>query len=633
MARFCLLCRKSRPGFTPPVTSELAYAMAQNIVAKGRPSRETAKPLRTPEPIVNDGALLAPRPASDGQKDLAPIECERKGRKLPRFSGCEGQASFSQYQAERAQSHKSKADWKLRDQQKTARAFHKKFQMRGLKGGGFEHAPPSERRELRIAKAHAHRLMTMSEIHDPYIQKMVNFWRDDYAVSIAGRTLIGVEPNPGEDRKGKKKQMPDYEVPETNVCARCPRRGMLTSAKAVFLSKHHGGYALVCPVCDFPFARGPKGMPMRKWIDFMSTSLYSHPSSVDILTNRDIAWSVECMDANPDAVRIKIPDRSGPDIVHKFATPVPIPSTSSPSEVVPSQSEPAVLDKGKENADSPTQLSTEETKVAVTLAALLAPPAPLPSTSGPRGPTCHPLPLPPPSPIEGFTEHKTINPPPLEVAESLGKRLSGVFLTRDLERQMIMSEAGYTTFSSWWFGNHVRARSSIVSYDTEGRLIQSRNVKEVKADFDIRTLTALKALTWLELFMEIATRWLPFLVPWCVVCIAAIKLGLIPCLPTAIAAAVMSRWFYKHRMGHVRRDRLVLTYVPHLVSSVVLEHDFHVYRRDAEINIMSKFRRLAGFPTPDRSAVELVRGSALAALALLESESFFDQPAACAVLP
>jgi hypothetical protein len=71
------------------------------------------------------------------------------------------------------------------------------------------------------------------------------------------------------------------------------------------------------------------------------------------------------------------------------------------------------------------------------------------------------------------------------------------------------------------------------------------------------------------------------------------------------------------------KDRVKLSYIPHLVSALVVEFDRNANSKTVKANIRPKFRRMAAFPMPDVNTIHYTVGTELIAMEIIKRSSYF----------
>jgi len=116
------------------------------------------------------------------------------------------------------------------------------------------------------------------------------------------------------------------------------------------------------------------------------------------------------------------------------------------------------------------------------------------------------------------------------------------------------------------------------------------------------TATLVNVLTWYFFAWFFVAAWLVFVFPF-----TPLLFIVIMCLCTL----------------DIRKQ--TFRYVPHLVSCALTEYSHNATVQEIELSIHQKFMRLACLPIPDAEALELIRGSIYAAMAVQAcKDSFFD---------
>lgn len=101
-------------------------------------------------------------------------------------------------------------------------------------------------------------------------------------------------------------------------------------------------------------------------------------------------------------------------------------------------------------------------------------------------------------------------------------------------------------------------------------------------------------------------------------------------VPIILAIAILGIYIVYSWIFKEKEDFRRFTYVPHLVSSSLLEFDRKCPLEIAESTILQKFRRLASLPIADNCAVQLYDGSAVVVLNLISHRnSVFRARAVC----
>lgn len=180
---------------------------------------------------------------------------------------------------------------------------------------------------------------------------------------------------------------------------------------------------------------------------------------------------------------------------------------------------------------------------------------------------------------------------------------------------------------------------AVLPYGGERRIATSRNVKEIAADMRICQFgCGHSAFQWGRLwlcFVTAALSGLFFSLPrlaqfqaftfltdfvhWCP--IASLVLGSVMLLPIP--------FIWPRRV----EERIVVAYVPHLVSAVLFEYDRSMDADLVRASIRQKFRRMSCLPIPDFDLIKFVSGSELVCEQILRSQNFFGEGAASFLLP
>lgn len=175
-----------------------------------------------------------------------------------------------------------------------------------------------------------------------------------------------------------------------------------------------------------------------------------------------------------------------------------------------------------------------------------------------------------------------------------------------------------------------------VDYYAERRLACNRNVQEIEAPMMVvelrtprrswpRAFACVLGFISLSLTLLLYRSYVPefsysLLLPMAL----TIKLTDIPFYILLLSAAL-----YAYHLDNWFRDGdTVVTFLPHLVSCVLLEYDRGTNYFAAQATIRQKLRRLASLPIPDEDALTLIEGSELVIMYLLGKGDFFGRGAA-----
>jgi hypothetical protein len=156
------------------------------------------------------------------------------------------------------------------------------------------------------------------------------------------------------------------------------------------------------------------------------------------------------------------------------------------------------------------------------------------------------------------------------------------------------------------------------------RLVTDRNVEETEQDMSVVDITGPKypflnlALSGLRLVAPVIGAIASYYAPtWAKPAMCMFT------LTSTFAAAVGTRLF-NCKQNHV------VTYAPHMVSSLVREYNFVSNDEEAILSsISNKARRLATLPLADTDNLSIAIGSQLASVAVLTDQSFFEDAAVC----
>lgn len=228
------------------------------------------------------------------------------------------------------------------------------------------------------------------------------------------------------------------------------------------------------------------------------------------------------------------------------------------------------------------------------------------------------------------------NPPPTPVKEP-DFVLRGRVLTEAESRRMLQLSLPRPYR---WLGNSLDnyfIRSKVVShheetinYEGERRLISARGVKEYKQPFEVRTAaTSFHVSSRAKILVALLA------------CVVAMSLNVVIghiVLSGHSYAAITVGWgitlaslgLLGSFLGYVYRlpDRIVVScsYVPHLLSNIILEYERGTPAEVAAKSLRQKVRRLAAFPLPDQSADLYIESTEVAAMVVLESTTLSTSP-------
>lgn len=185
-----------------------------------------------------------------------------------------------------------------------------------------------------------------------------------------------------------------------------------------------------------------------------------------------------------------------------------------------------------------------------------------------------------------------------------------------------------------------------VPYVGERRLIACRNVIEVKQNFkavQIKVVDINREQHWYtDIVADEWRRFAAFSISACFLLSTILSLFVFEIslqseygLPFIAAQLVSSIGIAvaASQIEEIHPDAVYVNYVPHLVSSTMIEYERGTDAVQALGTIRSKLRRLAAFPLPDDSCDALIEGTEEVVLYLLGRTQFFTRGAACFQLP
>lgn len=225
-------------------------------------------------------------------------------------------------------------------------------------------------------------------------------------------------------------------------------------------------------------------------------------------------------------------------------------------------------------------------------------------------------------------------PPPVPAAHAVDPDfvLRGRVLTEAENRKMLQDSlpASYRwlgrSLGNYFFNvKEVNCDHHDVAYTGEKRLISNRGVKEYKQPFEVRTVSttfnvdsnaktvtivfAMLLVLTLNLVLSIVTQ----------SCQAGTRVIMMTSFSTVSLGIVSAFIWYLYRWPD--SINVSCSYVPHLLSNVLLEFERGSDPAAAAKSLRQKIRRLAAFPLPDCGADLYIESTEVAALVCLQSST------------
>lgn len=180
---------------------------------------------------------------------------------------------------------------------------------------------------------------------------------------------------------------------------------------------------------------------------------------------------------------------------------------------------------------------------------------------------------------------------------------------------------------------------AVLPYEGERRVATSRNIKEIAADMRICQFGCGRHVfkrARLGLFcVVVALSGMFFSLPWLAQFQAFSFIeDFVQWWPAAsLVLGGTTLCFVPFVWPRRVEKKIVVAYVPHLVSAVLFEYDRNMDANVVRANIRQKFRRLSCLPIPDFDLIKFVSGSELVCEQILLSQNFFGKGAASFLLP
>lgn len=209
--------------------------------------------------------------------------------------------------------------------------------------------------------------------------------------------------------------------------------------------------------------------------------------------------------------------------------------------------------------------------------------------------------------------------------------LRGFLVDRELQARVLSRISGVECREC-----DVTVKKITIPYTGENRLCANRNVPELDKPMDAVDFSARLPIP--RLSQQVATLICSFCFSIVIVPFIIHRIGLLPYPDSTawkVTYAVSSCCaLLTIILAFKGRTRTVhVSYIPHLVSSLVLEYDRGCNATSVKSTIRMRSRRLAALPIPDRDALQLISGSEVVAEEIIASEPFFWVEATCFRLP
>jgi len=186
---------------------------------------------------------------------------------------------------------------------------------------------------------------------------------------------------------------------------------------------------------------------------------------------------------------------------------------------------------------------------------------------------------------------------------------------RVVRKEVMKTAIGFVPFAVRF---RVATTVKDIPYTGDRRLVCDRSVLEHKQPMRV---VEWRVRTHAPLFL-----WAEFLVFCACISVTVTRafydIGSLPAIPFSI----LIPFICINVMGWAKRDYCV-TFIPHVVSAVVLEYSRGTNLDVVRTTIRQKVRRLASLPVPDEDALLLLTGSEMVAEALILRSAFFTSRA------
>jgi hypothetical protein len=210
--------------------------------------------------------------------------------------------------------------------------------------------------------------------------------------------------------------------------------------------------------------------------------------------------------------------------------------------------------------------------------------------------------------------------------------LEGLSL-KEFDKQQILESTGFGRVSKF------STRRITVPYVGERRILSNRNVAEEKLPFEAEELSGYTFLPWYRRYylcsfvLSVLNMVLVYRSLWALsfseIVLSVLRLCAWGTMDQSdyirifVPLLNLLLCFVAYRFSRGDSRRVVVTYLPHLVSDVLCDYDRGTNAVAAAATMRMRIRRLASFPIPARDAVALIHGSELVISQLLKSQDFF----------